>query len=184
MRRIRALVGSSVVTALVVGGSVAPAQAREASTSPQHWASGVCSAVQDWINSVESSLKGLKNAGSLSDASQGAINGIDTATTQLGDSFQALGKPSTSNGARAQRALQNLANQLQTTVNNIKQELANPPSDPVDIASTFSQVGSDVRTSIDAIKSAATTLKQVSSNGQLKKAFQNASSCQSLKKSL
>ena len=184
MSRIRALFGATVLIALAVRGSTAPAQAVSASTSPQKWASGACSSVQDWVNSVESTLKGLKNAGSLSDASQTAINGIDTATSKLEDSLKQLGKPSTSNGAKAQSEIQNLANQLQTRVENIKQELANPPSDPVGIASTFAQIGSDAQTAVNDIKSTATSLKQITSNGELKKAFQNASSCQSLKKSL
>ena len=184
MIRIRALLVAAALMVFAVGGTTVPAHGLAASTSPQKWASGVCSSVQDWVNSVESTLKGLKNAGSLSDASQTAINGIDSATTQLGDSLKQLGKPSTSNGAKARSAIQNLSNQLQTQVNNIKQELANPPSDPVGLASTFAQIGTDAQTSINYIKSTATTLKQSNSNGQLKKAFQNASSCQSLKKSI
>jgi len=184
MNRIRALLGAVALMVFAAGGSTAPAHAASASTSPQKWASGVCSSVQDWVNSVESTLKGLKNAGSLSDASQAAINGIDTATTQLEDSLKQLGKPSTSNGTKAQGEIQNLSKQLQTQVDNIKQELANPPSDPVGIASTFAQIGSDAQTAVNDIKSTATNLKQINSNGELKKAFQNASSCQSLKKSL
>lgn len=184
MLRIRALLVATALMVIAIGGTMVPAHARAASTSPQKWVSGVCSAVQDWVNSVQSTLKGLKNAGSLSDASQAAINGIDSATTQLGDSLEQLGKPSTSNGTKARSAIQNLSNQLQTQANNIKQELADPPSDPVGIASTFAQIGTDAQTSINYIKSTATTLKQINSNGELKKAFQNASSCQSLKKTI
>jgi hypothetical protein len=182
--RVRVFIGVSVVAALVVGGTVVPAGAAGGSTSPQKWANGVCSAVQDWINSVESTLKGLKNAGSLDAASQDAINGLDTATSQLEDSLKQLGKPSTSNGAKAQSAIQDLSTELSNLVDGVKQELANPPSDPVGIASTFAQIGSDAHKATSEIKSTATTRKGLASSGQLKKAFQNASSCQSLKKSI
>jgi hypothetical protein len=180
---IRGLIASSAMVFVFVGAAV-PASATGSSTSPKKWANGVCSAVHDWINSVESTLTGLKNAGSLENASQQATSGLDAATTQLTDSIQQLGKPSTSDGTKARNAVKKLSDQLSGDVESIKNELANPPSDPAGIASSFAQIGSDARKAISQVQSTATTLKGLSPKGELKKAFQSSSECQSLKQQL
>jgi conjugal transfer/entry exclusion protein len=187
MRRLtpgaRALIASSVAVFVLVGAA-APAAAAGSGTSPQKWADGVCSAVDDWIESVESTIQGLRGAGSLEDAAQQAINGLDTATTQLTTSIEELGRPSTSDAKKAQDAVEKLSNDLSTDLDSIKNELSNPPSDPAGIASLFAQIGIEVENAIDQVKSTATTLKGLSSKGRLKKAFQSSSECKSLKSRL
>jgi hypothetical protein len=187
MRRLtpgaRALIASCVAV-LVLAGAATPVNATGGGTSPQKWADGVCSAVDDWIESVESTLQGLRDAGSLENATQQAVDGLDTATTQLTTSIEELGRPSTSDAKKAQDAVEKLSNDLREDVDNVKSELSDPPSDPVGIASLFARIGIEVGNAIDQVQSTATTLKGLSSKGRLKKAFQSSSECKSLKSRL
>ena len=59
-----------------------------------------------------------------------------------------------------------------------------PPSTPQEIASTFSQIGSEVQKAVSQVQSTANTLKGLKPNGTLQKAFQNSATCQKLKNSL
>ena len=133
------------------------------------------------IATGESTLQGLRDAGSLENASQQAVDGLDTATTQLTTSIEELGRPSTSDGKKAQDAIEKLSDDLREDVDNVKSELSNPPSDPAGIASLFAQIGIEVGNATDQVQSTATTLKGLSSKGKLKKAFQSSSECKSLK---
>ena len=159
-----------------------PAQA--ASTSAKDWASGVCSAVQTFGDSVQSTLSGLKGSGSLDAASQSVKSGLDQATQELEKSLSDLGKPPTSDGKKAKSAVDDLSKQLSSTVSDIEGLLSPPPSSPPEIASTFSQIGSEVQQAVNEVKSTANTLKGLKPNGALKKAFQSSSQCKQLKSSL
>jgi hypothetical protein len=153
-------------------------------TPPKAWASGVCSAVLTWINRSQQAIINLHDANSLESAAQQTSDTIDAATSALVSSLQDLGKPSSSDGAKAQSALNKLSSQLQSASNSIKQELANPPTSTARVAATYAQIGADLTTAAYQIKSTATTLKGLAPNGQLQKAFKSSSSCQSLKKAL
>jgi hypothetical protein len=169
--------------AVVVLVGVAPAGAAS-STSAKQWANGVCSAVQTFADSVQSTLSGLKGSTSLDAASQDLESGLDDATQQLEDSLKKLGKPPTSDGAKAQSAVQSLSKELKTDVSDIEDLLSPPPSTPQEIAATFSAVGSEVQHAVGQVQSTATTLKGLKPNGTLQKAFENSSQCQQLKNSL
>jgi phage-related protein len=180
----RRLLAASVTTAAVAALLCAAPAHAASSTSANQWASGVCSAVQTFGDSVKSTLTGLKSASSLDDASQKAKSGLDDATQQLESSLKALGKPSTSDGGKAQSAVQNLSKELKNDVSDVEDLLSPPASTPQEIASTFSQIGSEVQHAVDQVQSTATTLKGLKPNGTLQKAFQNSSSCQKLKSEL
>jgi hypothetical protein len=183
--RTRRLISAIAVAGIALGvWAFAPAAASSQSTSAQQWANGVCSAVQTFGKSVNSTISSLKGSGSLSAASQTATTGLSTALMQLNDSLQKLGKPSTSDGAKAQSAVQNLSNQLSSDITSIQQSLSPPPSSPGDIAATFAQIGSTIQMGVSQTKAAATTLKGLTPNGELQKAFQNSSTCKALKNSL
>jgi hypothetical protein len=142
---VKSFVAAAVIAAGVVG-LLAPTLHAASTTSPQKWASGVCSAVHSWIDASQAAIKNLKNATTLEEGAQQTSNAIDAATTELESSLQDLGKPSTSDGAKAKSALQKFSSQLESTSTSIKQELANPPTDAAGAAATFAQVGADLTT--------------------------------------
>ncbi|HXY93193.1 MAG TPA: hypothetical protein VEP49_12000 [Acidimicrobiia bacterium] len=180
----RGLTGLAALVSLGAWLLAPPAHAASSSSSAKQWANGVCSAIQTFGTSVDSTLSGLKSAGSLDDASSQVKSGLDDATSQLESSLQKLGKPSTSDGKQAQSAVQALEKELKTDVSDVEALLSPPPSSPQEIASTFSEIGSDVQKAVGQVKSTATTLKGLKPNGTLQQAFQNAPACKQLKSSL
>jgi hypothetical protein len=124
------------------------------------------SAVQDWINSVESTLKGLKNAGSFDAASRDAINGLDTATNQLENSLEQFGNIERREGPERHREP---VHRVQQPRRQCQTRTRQPTERPVGIASIFAQIGSDAHETTTEIKSTATTLKGLASSGQLKR---------------
>jgi hypothetical protein len=174
---------SAVALALVSVAFVAGSPAGAASTSPKEWASGVCSAVQTFADSVDSTLSGLKNADSVDAAAQQASDGLKKAADDLKSSLADLGKPSTSDGGKAKSSVQKLGQQLSNSADAIRELLDPPPQTASEVASTFASIGSEVTKAVDAAKSTANTLKGLKPNGQLQKAFKSSSSCKQLKKS-
>ena len=69
-------------------------------------------------------------------------------------------------------------------MSDIEDLLSPAPSSPQEIASTFSEIGSEVQKAVGEVKSTANTLKGLKPNGTLQKAFQSSSECKQLKKSL
>jgi ABC-type transporter Mla subunit MlaD len=177
------VLGGVLCTATLLVGAAAPAGAASSSSSAKQWANGVCSAVQTFGDSVQSTLDDLKNASSVEDASGKVKSGLDDATQTLEKSLDDLGKPPTPDADEAQQAVQNLSKQLNDDVSAVEDLLSPPPSSPQEIASTFSQIGSEVQKAVSQVQSTATTLKGLKSSGSLQKAFQSASSCKQLKSS-
>ena len=142
------LVRNSVIALVVTAAAfmlVAPATgAATSKTSPTAWANGVCSSVQTWLDSVNSTVTGLKGAGSLDAATTQAKTGVKSATDSLTSSIDTLGTPSTGDGPKAKTAVDDLVTQLQSLSSSIQQTLASPGSTPVEVAGSLAQVGSDI----------------------------------------
>jgi hypothetical protein len=180
-----------LVAAAVVGLAV-PAAAQTTTTataskktsSPDAWASGVCSAVSTWLDAVDSTVKGLTSASSLDAAANQAKSGIQSATDTLETSIAALGVPSTGDGKKAKKQVDQLTDQLDSLSKSIQQLLGNPGSNPVQIAGTLAQVGADVGKAATEVKSTATALKGLKPNGALRQAFKTEPSCTQLAKRL
>ena len=144
MRPVRSGVIASVVAvaafvaipAMVAGAqsssttTTTSAGASSKTTSPTVWANGVCSSVQTWLDSVNSTVKGLKGAGSLDAATTQAKTGVKAATDTLTWSVDALGTPSTGDGAKAKTAVNSLVTQLQSLSSSIRQSITSPGSTP------------------------------------------------------
>jgi hypothetical protein len=112
-----------------------------------------------------------------------AVQTFGDAVTELEDSLQELGKPSTDDGKKAKNAVANLEKELKSDVDAIEQLLTPPPSEPSEIASTFAEIGSTIQKAVSQTKSTANTLKGLKPNGTLQKAFQSSPDCKQLKSS-
>jgi hypothetical protein len=170
--------GALVAVAVLIAWTV-PAQAAS-STPAKEWANGVCSAVQEFGTAVDSTISDLKGSDSVESAAQDAKSGLQSAVTELETSLTDLGKPSTSDGKKAQTAIQDLSDDLSTAVAAIEATLTPPPSTPAEIASTFAAIGSEIQKAVTETKATAETLKGLKPNGTLQKAFQSAPACTEL----
>jgi len=165
--------GSSTTTAAKSGGST--------TSTPDEWASGVCAAVNTWLDSVDKTVKGLKSASSLDAAATQAKDGVKAATDTMKTSISDLGTPSTGDGKKAKKQIDTLTSQLDSLSQSIQSLLSNPGSNPIAIAGTLAQVGSDVGQAVSDVQDTATALKGLKPNGALRKAFQTEPSCTQLK---
>jgi hypothetical protein len=184
------------VAVLALLGLAAPAGAQTTTTtaassagstttsSPDDWASGVCSSVSTWLDSVDDTVKGLTSADSLDDAATQARTGVKDATDTLATSISDLGRPSTGDGKKAKKQIDQLTDQLDSLSQSIQEALSDPGSNPVQIAGTLAQVGSDVGKAVSEVQSTATALKGLKPNGALKQAFKTEPACKQLKKRL
>jgi len=177
----RHAMGLLIAVALVTAWTV-PARAAS-STSAKQWANGVCTAVQAFGTSVDTTIDGLKGSDSLETAAQDATSGLESAVSDLEASLTDLGRPPTSDGKQAQTAIQDLSDELSKDVAAIQATLTPPPSTPAEIASTFADIGSQIQKAVSQTKATAETLKGLKPNGALQKAFQSASACTELRNS-
>ena len=172
----------STTTTTAASSSTTTAKSGSSSTStPDEWAGGVCSSVNTWLDSVDKTVKGLTSASSLDAAATQAKDGIKSATDTLKTSIDDLGTPTGSDGKKAKKQIDSLTSQLESVSSSIQQLLNDPGSNPIAIAGTLAQVGSDVGKAVSDVQDTATAIKGLKPNGALKKAFQTEPSCTQLK---
>lgn len=179
---------------LVLLGLAAPAGAQSTTTtvtksssgstttSPDDWASGVCSSVSTWLDDVDATVKGLTSASTLDAAADQARAGVQSATDTLKTGISDLGVPSTSDGKKAKKQVDALTSQLDSLNQSIQKLLTNPGSNPIQIAGTLAQVGSDVGQAVSDVQDTATSLKGLKPKGALRNAFKTEPACTQLKK--
>jgi uncharacterized damage-inducible protein DinB len=181
IRHARRITTALVVTALLIVASATAAGAGSEQPTAKQWANGICSGIETWIDSVEGTISSLKDADSLEDAAATASDEISEATETLGNDLADLGKPTTKNAQQAQKTLQKLEDQLNTDMEAIEDALADPGTEPVDIASTFAVLGTQLQKAIDQLHAAGDALKDLGANQEIVKAFESASACKALR---
>jgi len=167
----------------VLGFGAAPASAASKPTAKQ-WAGSLCTAFLDFGDSVDSTLKGLQGSGSVDAAAASAKQGVDNAVKSLQSTLDSLGKPPTPNASAAQSEITSLGDDLSKDASAIETALTPTPSSPTAVAATFASIGSTVQKGVSQVKSTASDLQSMKGQDELKKGFQQASSCQQLKSDL
>jgi hypothetical protein len=178
------LVGTALVAALVAAATVTSAAAASKRPTPKQWAKGVCTSINTWISDVESTVDSLGSENSLEDAISTASDGIKQATDELVSSLHDLGLPQTKNSKQAKQALDRLGKQLDNDAQKIKQSLNDVGNDPVDIASTFADIGTIVQKAVDQVQAAGDALQGLDRNGALQKALKSSPACKQLENAI
>lgn len=170
------LVLGALLAAAGCGGS--SSSSSNSTSSADDWASGVCSALTQWTNSVKSAGNELK--GNVSkDSLNTAADDIKSASDTLVSDLKALGKPDTKQGQDAKNAMDQLSSEVKDDVQQMQDDVKNASG--VQGAVTAAQsVSSTLSTMGNQINSAASKLDSADPDGELKKAFQNSSACDSL----
>ena len=159
------------VTAAGCGGS-------DTQSKTEAWADGMCSALVDWQNNVASAGEKVSK-GDLSKSSlQGAADGVSDANKQLRDDLDSLGKPPTETVDKAKSALDQLGDDLNKNLSDIRDALANTSGNNVSVAITA--VASAVQAMSQDLQNTATQLKALQNDDTWKKAFNSSDSCQKL----
>lgn len=171
--RTRLLVLLAVVSLVAAGcgGSKKPQTAAE-------WANSFCSSVSTWKTSL-TTAKNDFTASPSKDSLKQAADDVNSATNTLSSDIKSLGKPPTSDGAKAQQQIDQLSTEVQQTKDTIK-----TATKSVTNLSNALNAASIVTSNLQKLKEEATTsfnqLKQLNPGGELETAFKQSSSCQSL----
>ena len=146
--------------------------------SPQDWASGVCTALTDWTDSVKAAGNQLK--GNISqDSLKTAANDIEDASKSLESDLRDLGKPNTKSGQDAKDAVDKLADDVDGDVDEMKDTVDNV-SGAAGVLPAVQSVSATVSKMANQISSTAQTLDQSDPSGELKQAFKDAPECKKL----
>ena len=172
------LVLGALLVAAGCGGSSSSSSTSSSTSSADDWASGFCSSVTTWQNSIKSAGNELK--GNVSkDGLNTAADDIKSASDTLISDLKGLGKPDTKQGQDAKDSVDQLSSELKDEANQIESDVKNISG--VQGAATAAQsVSTTLSTMKNQVKSATTKLDQASPDGELQQAFQNSSDCASL----
>ena len=176
-----ALVLAALLAAAGCGGgdsSSASSSSSSNTESADDWASGLCTALTTWTNSVRSAgneLKGNVSKDSLNTAADDIKSASDTLVSDLKD----LGKPDTKQGQDAKKAMDQLSSEVKSDVKQMQSDVKNA-SGVQGAVTAASSVSTTLSTMGNQINSAASKLDQADPDGELKKAFQNSPDCKSL----
>jgi len=175
------ILSAAILAAGCGGGSSSSSGAsgtESSATAADDWANSVCEAFATWKNSITDAGQGIKDNPS-EEGIKTAGEQIQSATQTLSDDLHGLGRPDTESGQQAKDAIDELATNLDTSLQKITDAMDNASgtSGAVTAASTIAntlvEMGQEVST-------AFTKLEDIDAQGELKDAFTSADSCAGL----
>jgi cytochrome P450 len=176
MRITRIALGAVATVALVLSvaacGGGKNTTSTAGGTSAEAWASGVCSSVTTWKNSLEKAKKDFTSQPSESQLRQTGRN-IESATQTLARSLKQLGTPETAQGQAAKQSLDTLATSLENGKNKINEDLKSGDGLMLQVAS----IGTTLTSMANSLKLAGSNLKSLAPGADLQQAVQQASAC-------
>lgn len=140
------------------------------------WANSVCGALATWKSDLAAVGASLASEDLSQSALQGAANDLETASTTLTTSLKAVGAPPTPDGEQAKQAVDQLSDDLNSGVEQIKSDTANV-SDAAGFAKAAAAVVATARTMGDQIAATVSQLRSLDANGDWEKAFSQTASC-------
>lgn len=169
---------ASTVAALALVTAGCGGSDESSSTSPtEEWASGFCTAITTWKDSLTSITEQFSNSSSLSsEALNDAANDASSATETLVDDLKALGTPDTESGEEVKNSIDELSTTVEGEVANIE-SAANDVSGLTDLPNAITSI----TTSLSAMSTAfASTLEAVQTadvDGELQTALEDSPEC-------
>jgi hypothetical protein len=148
----------------------------------QEWANDVCTGLNTWVSSIQSTVQGLTDKGlgiQRSDV-QAAVDDAESATDELVSSLGDLTPPDDTAAQQTKSELDQLGGEIQQQLDNVQQAAASE-SNPLQLAQTVSAA---VAASAAAAKSTFATIDSLDPGEDVKQAFQDAESCATLRESI
>jgi hypothetical protein len=183
-RTLMLLAAPLAAAALLVGGcgddddDAAEDTTSEAQSSETMWASEVCGAVAAWQTSITTIdfSEGLSK-----DALATNVEDAEQATTDLVDQLKTIGAPETDEGQQAKQEIDQLGEDLTTTVDSVKQEAQElADADGAGLAAGLTKIALSVSQLIDDGKQTLADIEEIEPDGQLSDAVKNDEQCQGL----
>jgi type IV pilus biogenesis protein CpaD/CtpE len=171
--RLSILVCVALSLAACGGGNSSTTTAAAGGTSPQDWATGVCTAVNTYELALQTAAKSFTQNPSKAGINT-ALSAADQATQTLSTTLKGLGKPNTAAGDTAQKTIENLATKISADVDKVKQSASSGST--LQAAATISTTLGSMKGSITTVVSTLQSLQ----GGELQSAFASSPSCAKL----
>jgi phage-related protein len=181
----RALLAVLILAAAIVaagcggGSSSSGGTGTESSaTAADDWANSVCEAFVAWNNSITDAGQGIRDNPS-EEGIRTAGEQIQSATQTLADDLRGLGKPDTESGQQAKDTIDQLATNLDTSLQKINEAMDNA-SGTTGAVTAASTIGTSLVEMTDHVSTAFQQLQEADAQGELQSAFESGDSCAGL----
>jgi hypothetical protein len=181
----RALLAVLILAAAIVaagcggGSSSSGGTGTESSaTAADDWANSVCEAFVAWNNSITDAGQGIRDNPS-EEGIRTAGEQIQSATQTLADDLRGLGRPDTESGQQAKDTIDQLATNLDTSLQKISDAMYNA-SGAAGAVTAASTIGTSLVEMGDHVSTAFQQLQDIDAQGELQSAFESADSCAGL----
>lgn len=141
------------------------------------WASGFCTAVISWTDSMQDVTSQFTDTSNLSaDGLRDAAGDAKSATQQLGDDLRALGAPDTESGEEIRSSLDSLSTTLESQADDIESTVEGV-SGLTDLPSAITTVSTSLSAMGSAITATLQTIDAADVGGELETAFNDSPEC-------
>jgi hypothetical protein len=137
------------------------------------------SIITEWTDSARPVVESLQEETLTKQAVEDATDEVDNATTTLAGELRDLGTPDTEAGEQVEASVQRLSSELDDDVEQIDTAVNNA-TDPSGVRTAVSEASSTLVTMGNRVPSTVSELDRIDAKGELKAAFQESDSCQSL----
>ena len=174
-------VGASLAFLAAGCGSSGGGSTTTSASAAETWAGGVCSSITTWQAATKSAVDSVKGD-PTKNGLQTAATDTKSATQTLASDLKGLGKPDTQNGQQAKDSLNQLSTSLQQDVATIETAVKGVSGMAGALAAVPTVTGT-LTTMRAQVKTTVTEIQGLDAKGELKNAFANSSTCNTLKSS-
>jgi hypothetical protein len=142
------------------------------------WANGVCTAITTWTSSIQSAASSIQD-NPTKEGLQSAADDATQATKMFADDIKGLGAPDTDSGQQAKSSLDSLADQVETSAD----EISSAVDSSAGTLAAISAISGTLTTMADQVSSTFEQLEELDAGDELRDAFDDADSCDELQRS-
>ena len=147
------------------------------------WADDVCSSVEEWRENLTSLVVDAQTEGLSRDTVLTAVEGGVRATRRLRDRLEDLGPPDTEAGDEIEQELDELADNVVTSVEKARDEAeALPEGQSVpEMLQSLTGIASDLQSLVGDVQTTFADLQELEPGREVEEAFESSEDCQSLR---
>jgi hypothetical protein len=166
--------------ALVVAGCGGSSDESSSASPTDEWASGFCTAITSWTDSIQSVTEQFTDPSSLSkDGLESAANDVKSSTSTLVDDLKGLGAPDTESGQDVKNSVDELSSTLEGEVATID-EAVQGASGLTGLPSAFATITTSLTAMGTAFSTTLQTVRSADAKGELQTALEDSPDCASI----
>ena len=149
--------------------------------SPTEWADGLCSAINTWTASLQSSAESLRGGNLSEDSLRSTADDVKSSANTFVDDVKELGKPDAESRQKAEELADGLGDDLDEGAQKIEDTIGGV-TDASGVLNAVTVVSGTIETMSREVSSTFDQLKQLDPAGELDQAFRDAASCEQLER--